>query len=62
MTNPKTGAERIKANRDARRAAGLVEFRCWCTPKQREVMQAYMNTAQLDAAHRANAKASAEDV
>lgn len=62
MTNPKTGAERIKANRDARRAAGLVEFRCWCTVDTRTALKGVLAAHKKLEAHWANAEASAGDV
>ena len=29
----------LKRGRDKRRASGLVEFRCWCTPEMRDQLK-----------------------
>ena len=40
MPIPKS--ELMRANREKRKAAGLVEFRCWCSPKDREILQTHL--------------------
>ena len=35
----KSRASDMKRSRDKRRDAGLVEFRCWCTPAKKKQLQ-----------------------
>ena len=39
----KTVGERMKEMRERRKALGLVEFRCWVTPKKREQLRKLYN-------------------
>ena len=38
----------MKRSRDNRRDAGLIEFRAWVTPKERDVLAAKLKELQLD--------------
>ncbi len=40
MPIPKS--ELMRANREKRKAAGLVEFRCWVKPEDRKVLQTHL--------------------
>ena len=39
---PKSLAADMQRSRDKKRALGLVEFRCWCSPKDREILQTHL--------------------
>ena len=42
-SKPKSRATDVKRFRDKRREAGLIEFRAWVTPKQKEALNDYLS-------------------